>query len=78
MPLENILVNLHFLLKDIRVEHSSCDNEVDSDGIRKICVVGGGAAGLATLKVIVDTPQYQAGTWKVVAFEARDKVGGVW
>jgi cation diffusion facilitator CzcD-associated flavoprotein CzcO len=43
-----------------------------------ICVIGSGAAGLAALKVISETPQVRAGLWSIVAFEARDNVGGVW
>ena len=44
----------------------------------RICIIGGGAAGLAILKVLQETDEYQAGLWKLVAFEARDELGGVW
>ncbi|KAF9010158.1 FAD/NAD(P)-binding domain-containing protein [Cyathus striatus] len=45
---------------------------------KSICVVGAGPAGLAALKVILDSPQHKAGLWVAVAFESREKVGGVW
>ncbi|KAF8637833.1 hypothetical protein AX17_002463 [Amanita inopinata Kibby_2008] len=45
---------------------------------KRICVIGAGPAGLAALKVILDTSQYKSGLWKPIAFEARDNVGGVW
>ena len=43
-----------------------------------MCVVGAGANGLATLKVLAETRQVQSGQWSMVAFEERDKVGGIW
>ncbi|KAF8524339.1 FAD/NAD(P)-binding domain-containing protein [Hysterangium stoloniferum] len=43
-----------------------------------ICIIGGGAAGLATLKILQDTEEVQNGTWHMVAYEARDAIGGVW
>ncbi|KAJ7158370.1 hypothetical protein C8R43DRAFT_1087061 [Mycena crocata] len=46
--------------------------------IKTICIVGAGAAGLAALKTILDTPQYKAGLWKPTAFEARHRAGGIW
>lgn len=46
--------------------------------IKRICIIGAGAAGLAALKIIIDTRQYKAGLWKPVVFEARDNVGGIW
>jgi Flavin-binding monooxygenase-like len=42
---------------------------------KSICIIGAGPAGLAALKIILDSPQYK---WKPTAFEARDKIGGVW
>jgi cation diffusion facilitator CzcD-associated flavoprotein CzcO len=45
---------------------------------QRICIVGAGAAGLAVLKAIVDTPQHKAGVWVPSAFEAREEIGGVW
>ncbi|KAE9401858.1 FAD/NAD(P)-binding domain-containing protein [Gymnopus androsaceus JB14] len=41
---------------------------------RKILVVGGGAAGLVTLRNLVERGQFE----KVVLVERRDDVGGVW
>ncbi|KAJ7485386.1 FAD/NAD(P)-binding domain-containing protein [Mycena latifolia] len=46
--------------------------------IKTICVVGAGAAGLAVLRAILDTPQYKDNLWKPVVFEARSQVGGIW
>jgi cation diffusion facilitator CzcD-associated flavoprotein CzcO len=51
---------------------------VDETTIKYICVIGGGAAGLAALKVISDTPQYKSGLWRPVAYERRDNIGGIW
>lgn len=47
-------------------------------GSLKICVIGGGAAGLAAVKVIKDSDQFQASKWDVVAYESRQHIGGVW
>ncbi|THU93409.1 FAD/NAD(P)-binding domain-containing protein [Dendrothele bispora CBS 962.96] len=45
----------------------------------KICIIGGGgAAGLASLKTILDSPQFKRGAWQVTAYEAREGLGGVW
>ena len=45
---------------------------------KRVCIIGAGANGLATLKVLSETHQVQSGQWSLVAFEERDKVGGVW
>ncbi|KAL0956941.1 hypothetical protein HGRIS_003043 [Hohenbuehelia grisea] len=45
---------------------------------KSICIIGAGAAGLASIKAVLDTPQFQAGQWNVTAFEAREDIGGVW
>ena len=45
---------------------------------RRVCIVGAGANGLATLKVLAETRQVQSGQWSMVAFEERDNVGGIW
>lgn len=45
---------------------------------KQICIIGAGAAGLAALKSVTETRQYKEGLWQVVAFEARDGLGGVW
>ena len=44
----------------------------------RIGVIGCGAAGLSALKVLLEQPEVQTGKWDVVAFEARDDIGGVW
>jgi cation diffusion facilitator CzcD-associated flavoprotein CzcO len=48
------------------------------DQTKRICVIGGGPAGLAVLKIIADSPPFQAGQWTVDPFEARENVGGIW
>ncbi|KAG7089370.1 hypothetical protein E1B28_011060 [Marasmius oreades] len=45
---------------------------------KRICIIGAGPAGLAALKVVLDSPHYKAGKWEVVCFEAREGVGGIW
>ncbi|KAI9458610.1 hypothetical protein BJY52DRAFT_1371793 [Lactarius psammicola] len=45
---------------------------------KRVCIVGAGANGLATLKVLAETRQVQSGQWSMVAFEERDNVGGIW
>ncbi|ESK89651.1 flavin-containing monooxygenase [Moniliophthora roreri MCA 2997] len=45
---------------------------------RRIMIVGAGPAGLAALKVLLETPQVKSGHWIVNSFEAREKVGGIW
>ncbi|KAJ4490152.1 hypothetical protein J3R30DRAFT_3419426 [Lentinula aciculospora] len=57
------------------------DVQVDSVEIsppKRLCIIGAGSAGLATLKIVLDTPQYKSGAWIPVVYEARDQVGGVW
>ncbi|KAF7790508.1 hypothetical protein EIP86_001463 [Pleurotus ostreatoroseus] len=46
--------------------------------VKHICIIGAGPSGLGALKVIKESPQYKAGLWKPVAFEARDAIGGIW
>ncbi|KAI0296379.1 FAD/NAD(P)-binding domain-containing protein, partial [Russula brevipes] len=45
---------------------------------KRVCIIGAGANGLATLKVLAETHQVQSGQWELVAFEERDKIGGIW
>jgi len=45
---------------------------------RRVCIIGAGASGLATLKVLAETRQVQSGQWSMVTFEERDNVGGIW
>ncbi|KZP27054.1 hypothetical protein FIBSPDRAFT_1040482, partial [Athelia psychrophila] len=49
-----------------------------STHVKHICIIGAGAAGLAALKAIVETAEYEAGSWVPVVYEAREDVGGVW
>lgn len=43
----------------------------------RICIIGGGAGGLSTLKVFTEAEEYQAGLWELTVFEAREEIGGV-
>jgi len=45
---------------------------------KRVCIIGAGANGLATLKILAETDEVRTGHWSIVAFEGRDKVGGVW
>ncbi|KAK7440981.1 monooxygenase [Stygiomarasmius scandens] len=52
---------------------------IPGSGIKKICIIGGGGpAGLAALKTILDTLEYKNGLWEPTAYEARGGLGGVW
>ena len=37
-----------------------------------------GPVGLGALKIVKDAPQFKEGKWKVTAYEAREKIGGIW
>ncbi|KAF8496561.1 hypothetical protein F5888DRAFT_1705206 [Russula emetica] len=50
----------------------------DPRASKRVCIIGAGANGLATLKILAETHQVQSGQWKLVAFEERDNVGGIW
>ena len=54
------------------------DPFVTKDASKRVCIIGAGANGLATLKVLAETHQVQSGEWSLVAFEERDNVGGIW
>jgi cation diffusion facilitator CzcD-associated flavoprotein CzcO len=57
----------------------SADLQIESTpSVQRIGIIGAGAAGLAALKIILDTPQFKDGSWIPVAYEAREQVGGVW
>ncbi|KAG2158472.1 uncharacterized protein EDB93DRAFT_1238214 [Suillus bovinus] len=45
---------------------------------KRICIIGAGAGGLAALKVISESAYFKSGKWSVIAYETREKVGGVW
>ncbi|KAK0449703.1 FAD/NAD(P)-binding domain-containing protein [Desarmillaria tabescens] len=45
---------------------------------KRICIIGAGPSGLAALKVIRDTEEFESGIWLPTIFEARDKIGGIW
>ncbi len=56
----------------------SIDPFVTKEASKRVCIIGAGANGLATLKILAETHQVQSGRWKLVAFEERDNVGGIW
>ncbi|KAH9985500.1 hypothetical protein BJV77DRAFT_1032284 [Russula vinacea] len=58
-------------------EHVS-DTFLTREASKRVCIIGAGANGLATLKVLAETHQVQSGQWSLVAFEERDNVGGTW
>ena len=37
-----------------------------------------GPVGLGALKIVKDASQFKEGKWKVTAYEAREKIGGIW
>lgn len=46
---------------------------------KRIAIIGGGTAGVTTLKTLLtDIPLEKRGGWEVVLFEQRAGVGGVW
>lgn len=45
---------------------------------KRICVIGAGPAGLAVLKYLSQTSYFKTGSWSVIAYESRSKVGGIW
>lgn len=51
---------------------------ISSSTSKSIAIVGGGSAGLAVLKTILDLPLETRAEWEVVLFEQRRNVGGVW
>ena len=44
----------------------------------RLAIIGGGAAGLAALKCVVETEEYSNGCWAPTLYEARDGIGGIW
>ncbi|KZV73407.1 FAD/NAD(P)-binding domain-containing protein [Peniophora sp. CONT] len=50
----------------------------DARPTKRIAIVGAGAAGIGTLKAIMDLHEEMRRGWSVVAFEERAGVGGVW
>jgi heterodisulfide reductase subunit A-like polyferredoxin len=45
---------------------------------KSILIVGGGTAGLASLKTFLDVPAQIGRDWEIVLYEKRDDIGGVW
>ena len=59
---------------------ASLDGQVPFEArpTKRIAIVGAGAAGIATLKAIMDLDEEVRRGWDVVAFEEREGVGGLW
>jgi len=53
-------------------------SQVNQAPSKRICVIGAGAAGLALLKYLSQTSYFKTGSWSVIAYESRSKVGGIW
>ncbi|KAF8842361.1 FAD/NAD(P)-binding domain-containing protein [Paxillus ammoniavirescens] len=47
-------------------------------GPKLVAIVGGGSAGLAMLKTLVDFPDETFADWDIVLYEQREDVGGIW
>lgn len=45
---------------------------------KSIAIVGAGTAGLAMLKALMELPEEVRSTWRIVCYEQRRDVGGVW
>lgn len=45
---------------------------------KTIAIVGGGTAGLGALKTILNVQQQLGAKWRVVLFEQRCDLGGIW
>ena len=51
---------------------------IDEQPRKSIAIVGGGSAGLAVLKVLLDVEHETGADWDIVLYEQRRDVGGVW
>lgn len=49
-----------------------------SNVTKSIAIVGAGSAGLAVLKTLMELPEEVRSTWRIVCYEQRRDVGGVW
>jgi cation diffusion facilitator CzcD-associated flavoprotein CzcO len=45
---------------------------------KSVAVIGAGSAGLAMLKALFDLPETTRDGWRIVLYEQRGDVGGVW
>ena len=57
---------------------SSRDHDQVQQPHKRICIIGAGSSSLVALKVIKETKEYKSREWSVVAYEARDGIGGIW
>jgi cation diffusion facilitator CzcD-associated flavoprotein CzcO len=58
--------------------HTSNNSVNAPPKLKKIIIIGGGAAGLASLQAVLATTEHQRGEWEVILFEEREDIGGVW
>ncbi|VDC06650.1 unnamed protein product [Peniophora sp. CBMAI 1063] len=76
------LLLLTLLRTTLVVAHFKPDHDeqvvFDAQPTKRIAVVGAGAAGIGTLKAIMDLDEEMRRGWSVVAFEERVGVGGLW
>lgn len=54
------------------------DQLVPSFTPKSVAVIGAGSAGLAMLKALSDLPETTKDGWRIVLYEQRGDVGGVW
>jgi heterodisulfide reductase subunit A-like polyferredoxin len=45
---------------------------------KSILIIGGGNAGLGSLKTFLDVPARIRRDWDIVLYEKRDEIGGIW
>jgi cation diffusion facilitator CzcD-associated flavoprotein CzcO len=44
----------------------------------RLLIIGGGAAGLACLRAVLEAEEQKLGKWSVSLLEERDDIGGIW
>ena len=50
----------------------------DANTYRSIAIVGAGSSGLSAIKTFLDVADALQQSWRIVVFEQRRDVGGVW
>ncbi|KZV69872.1 FAD/NAD(P)-binding domain-containing protein [Peniophora sp. CONT] len=78
----HFLLSLVLVLQSCVTVHARPTRDVqvtfDSPPTKRIAIVGAGAAGIATLKAIMNLDNGTRAGWEVVVFEERAGVGGLW
>ncbi|KAF8168196.1 hypothetical protein B0H34DRAFT_779609 [Crassisporium funariophilum] len=54
------------------------DSNVELVASKSVAIIGGGSAGLAMLKTLLDLPEYSREGWEIVLYEEREDAGGIW